>query len=64
LPWPQGPMQRRAQWPGYRPAQSDLSTLIVNKLSHHVQIFLEARMSLLFRDFAPYLSHNPATIWL
>jgi len=30
LPWPLGPMQRRAQWAGYRPAQSALSTAIVN----------------------------------
>jgi hypothetical protein len=30
----QGPKQRRAQWPGYSPAQSSLSTPVVNKSSH------------------------------
>ena len=30
----QGPKQRRAQWPGYRPARSLLSTAVVNKSSH------------------------------
>jgi hypothetical protein len=34
----QGPKQRRAQWPGYRPAQSALSTTIVNKTSQRVLI--------------------------
>jgi hypothetical protein len=32
-----GPKQRRAQWPGYRPAQSGLSTPIVNKTSHRAE---------------------------
>jgi len=31
----QGPRQRRAQWPGYKPARSALSTVVVNKSSHH-----------------------------
>ena len=44
--WPQGPMHRRAQWPGYRPALSDLSTAIVNKLSHHVEEIFGAKKSL------------------
>jgi hypothetical protein len=43
LPWPRGPMQRRAQWPGYRPAQSTLSTAIVNKSSHHAENFVARR---------------------
>src|SRR6202030_1478949 len=30
----QGPRQRRAQWPGYKPARSALSTVVVNKSSH------------------------------
>ena len=30
----QGPRQRRAQWPGYKPARSELSTVVVNKSSH------------------------------
>ena len=34
-----GPMQCRAQWPGYRPAHSSLSTPVVNKSSHRVEIF-------------------------
>jgi hypothetical protein len=55
-----GPMQCRAQWPGYRPAQSMLSTAVVNKSSHHVKIFA-LRRSPDIRDDAPYLSHNPAT---
>ena len=44
--WPQGPMHRRAQWPGYRPALSDLSTAIVNKLSHRVEEIFGAKKSL------------------
>ena len=31
----QGPRQRRAQWAGYKPARSALSTVDVNKSSHH-----------------------------
>jgi hypothetical protein len=31
----QGPRQRRAQWAVYKPAQSSLSTVVVNKSSHH-----------------------------
>jgi hypothetical protein len=31
----QGPRQRRAQWAVYKPAQSALSTVVVNKSSHH-----------------------------
>ena len=30
-----GPRQRRAQWAGYKPARSALSTVVVNKSSHH-----------------------------
>jgi hypothetical protein len=41
-----GPMHRRAQWPGYRPAGSGLSTVIVNKLSHHLEEFCDAKKSL------------------
>src|SRR6185436_3656181 len=44
--WPRGPMHRRAQWPGYRPARSGLSTPIVNKLSHHVEEICDAKKSL------------------
>ena len=40
------PMHRRAQWPGYRPARSGLSTVIVNKLSHDVEEFWDAKKSL------------------
>ena len=39
-------MQRRAQWPGYRPALSDLSTAIVNKMSHDVEEILAPQKSL------------------
>jgi hypothetical protein len=39
-------MHRRAQWPGYRPARSGLSTPIVNKLSHHVEEICDAKKSL------------------
>jgi hypothetical protein len=46
---------------GYRPAQSKLSTVIVNKSSHHVGYFCGAKKPRYFKDFAPYLSHNPAT---
>src|SRR6202158_5591465 len=31
----QKPRQRRAQWAVYKPAQSALSTVVVNKSSHH-----------------------------
>ena len=34
-----GPMQRRAQWPGYRPTRSDLSTHVVKKSSHRAIFF-------------------------
>src|SRR4029453_10863457 len=44
--WPRGPMHRRAQWPGYRPARSGLSTVIVNKLSHRLEEFCDAKKSL------------------
>src|SRR4051794_27836890 len=44
--WPRGPMHRRAQWPGYRPARSGLSTPIVKKLSHHVEEICDAEKSL------------------
>src|ERR1700731_963491 len=33
----QGPKQRRAQWPGYRPPRSGLSTPVVNKSSHQAR---------------------------
>jgi hypothetical protein len=59
-----GPMQRRAQWPVYKPAQSMLSTPIVNKSSHDPGVFSEAdnsRLSQRFTKVTPYLSHNPAT---
>jgi len=39
-------MHRRAQWPGYRPAGSGLSTVIVNKLSHRLEEFCDAKKSL------------------
>ena len=38
-----GPRQRRAQWAGYRPARSSLSTVDVNKSSHHAALFSAAR---------------------
>src|SRR4030095_5657865 len=50
--WPRGPMHRRAQWPGYRPARSGLSTPIVNKLSHRSQVFWDAKKSLSFGPLA------------
>ena len=33
----QGPRQRRAQWAVYKPARSALSTVVVNKSSHHAR---------------------------
>src|SRR5438105_748837 len=56
----QGPRQRRAQWAVYKPAQSALSTVVVNKSSHHPWNLYCEEVSI-FRHFAPYLSHNPAT---
>ena len=41
-----GPMHRRAQWPGYRPTRSDLSTPFVNKLSHDVEEIFDAKKSI------------------
>jgi hypothetical protein len=38
-----GPRQRRAQWAGYRPARSSLSTVDVNKSSHQGSFFSVAR---------------------
>ena len=45
----QGPKQRRAQWPGYRPARSSLSTVIVNKSSHRFDFFRDAKKPRFFR---------------
>ena len=45
----QGPKQRRAQWPGYRPARSWLSTAIVNKSSHRFIFFATRRSPNFFR---------------
>jgi hypothetical protein len=42
----QEPKQRRAQWPGYRPARSGLSTPVVNKSSHPPRESCAARKSL------------------
>ena len=58
MPWPQGPMHRRAQWPGYRPPRSGLSTPIVNKLSHHVEEFCDAKKSLCFGPLAALEPHS------
>src|SRR5207244_13340198 len=51
-------MHRRAQWPGYRPARSGLSTAIVNKLSHHVEEFCDAKKSLCFGPLAALEPHS------
>jgi len=57
-----GPMQRRAQWPGYRPAPSALSTPVVNKSSHRVENFESARepcfLGLLRRTWATILRRS------
>jgi hypothetical protein len=45
------PRQRRAQWPGYRPARSSLSTVDVNKSSHHGSFFSAARKPLFLRTW-------------
>jgi hypothetical protein len=45
-------MHRRAQWSVYRPGRSGLSTVIVNKLSHHVEEFWDAKKSLYLRALA------------
>ena len=60
----QGPMQRRAQWSGYKPPRSGLSTPVVNKSSHRGIDSCSAKKPPIFKDFTPYLSHNPATFWL
>ena len=52
------PMHRRAQWPGYRPARSGLSTPIVNKLSHHGEEFCDAKKSLYFGPLAALEPHS------
>src|ERR1044072_3419375 len=51
-------MHRRAQWPGYRPARSGLSTAIVNKLSHRVEEFCDAKKSLCFGPLAALEPHS------
>src|SRR5262245_28189496 len=45
-------MHRRAQWPGYRPARSGLSTPFVKKLSYRSQVFWDAKKSLCFGPLA------------
>ena len=45
----QGPRQRRAQWAVYKPAQSSLSTPVVNKSSHHTENFRGPENSRLLR---------------
>ena len=45
------PRQRRAQWLGYRPARSSLSTLDVNKSSHDGSFFSAARKPRLLRTW-------------
>ena len=57
----QGPKQRRAQWSGYKPPRSGLSTPVVNKSSHRGIDSCSAKKPPIFKDFTPYLSHNPAT---
>ena len=44
-----GPMQRRAQWPVYKPARSALSTPVVNKSSHRPRESRTAKKSLFLR---------------
>ena len=56
--WPRGPMHRRAQWPGYRPARSGLSTPIVKKLSYRSQEFRDAKKSLCFGPLAALEPHS------
>ena len=56
----QGPKQRRAQWPVYKPPRSALSTVLsTNRLAAGKN--LGRRGSLDFKGSTPYLSHNPAT---
>src|SRR3978361_862921 len=45
----QGPRQRRAQWAVYKPAPSSLSTVVVNKSSHHRVQFRTAKKSRFLR---------------
>ena len=51
-------MHRRAQWPGYRPHPSGLSTPIVKKLSHRPQVFWDAKKSLCFGPLAALEPHS------
>jgi hypothetical protein len=46
-----GPRRCRAQWPGYRPTQSGLSTPDVNKSSHAVQRIADTPKTLVFKGF-------------
>lgn len=52
------PMHRRAQWPGYRPARSGLSTPLVKKLSYRSQVFWDAKKSLCFGPLAALEPHS------
>jgi len=61
-PLGQGPKQRRAQWAGYRPARSCLSTVIVNKSSHRAPYFRDAKkprfLRTLRRTWATFLRRS------
>jgi len=57
-----GSKRRRAQWPGYRPSQSGLSTPFVKKSSCNAKNSESPIKQGVLRH-APYLSHIPATFW-
>ena len=59
-----GPKPRRAQWPSYRPALTDLSTGLFNKSSLIRNQTCAAQKVPSFHDLVPHLSHNPATFWV
>jgi len=55
-----GPRQRRAQWAGYKPARSALSTVAsINR--RIIRQILRRKETAIFAGLAPHLSHIPAT---
>ncbi|WP_154071431.1 hypothetical protein [Bradyrhizobium lablabi] len=46
---------------GYKPARSELSTVVVNKSSHDREEFRTAKKSRFLMDFTPYGSHRNGT---
>jgi hypothetical protein len=64
LAWTRGPRRRRAQWPVYRPSNSDLSTPIVRKTSSHFGTLPDAEKLRFFRARAVQEPHCSGVLTL